>query len=105
MFDKIDKLIWKKIFQIDPTYCSAPRMNNENGIVGAYTGDLGRQTTLIPQQEDKPPLHPKQYSFISSCFFLTHRALHLGVQVREKYLARVHSLTIYQMYLFFIHEK
>lgn len=56
-------------------------MNNENGVAGAYTGDLGRQTTLIPQQEDKPPILPKQYSFISSCFFLTHRALHLGVQV------------------------
>lgn len=78
-----------KFLKIDPTYCSAPRMNNENGVVGAYTGDLGRQTTLIPQQEDKPPLHPKQYSFISSCFFLTHRALHLGVQVVQQKLHKL----------------
>lgn len=78
-----------KILKVDPTYCAAPRMSNNNGVPGAYTGDLGKQTTLVPHPENSTRSHSKEYSFISACFFLTHRALHLGIQVVQQKLHKL----------------
>ncbi|XP_068207310.1 ubiquitin conjugation factor E4 A [Palaemon carinicauda] len=78
-----------KILKVDPTYCIAPRVGNDNGVPGAYTGDLGKQTSLVPSSDDSPVVHSNQFSFISSCFFLTHRALHLGIQVVQQKLYRL----------------
>ncbi|KAK7018070.1 Ubiquitin conjugation factor E4 A [Halocaridina rubra] len=75
--------------QIDPTYCVAPSPGTVNGVPGAYTGDLAKQTALIPCPEGSALPHSSQYSFISSCFFLTHRALHLGVQVVQQKLHKL----------------
>ncbi|XP_042225392.1 ubiquitin conjugation factor E4 A-like isoform X2 [Homarus americanus] len=70
-----------KILKVDPTYCAAPRVGSNNEVPGAYTGDLGKQTPLVPYQENSSRSYSKKYSFISTCFFLTHRALYLGIQV------------------------
>ncbi|CAL4064415.1 unnamed protein product [Meganyctiphanes norvegica] len=76
-----------KILKIDHRYCKSPSSSTgtNGGVEGAYTGDLGKQTCLVPPPEGEEDSMlqetPDQYSFISSCFFLTHRALHLGVQV------------------------
>lgn len=76
--------------QVDPTYCVAAPVG-EGGVVGAYTKGLGSLTTLVPHPEDAVLPHSQQYSFISSCFFLTHRALHLGMQVRPLGCRFLHS--------------
>lgn len=78
-----------KILKVDPTYCAAPRVGGNNGVPGAYTGDLGKQTTLVPHSDNSPRSHTKQYSFISACFFMTHRALHLGIQVVQQKLHKL----------------
>lgn len=76
--------------QVDPTYCVAPAVG-EGGVAGAYTKGLKSLTTLVPHAEDAVLPHSQQYSFISSCFFLTHRALHLGMQVRPPAQHFLHS--------------
>ncbi|XP_071536976.1 ubiquitin conjugation factor E4 A [Panulirus ornatus] len=80
-----------KILKVDPTYCAAPKEISNNRMSGAYTGNLGKQTTLIPHPEDSPRIHSKTYSFTSACFFLTHRALHLGVQVVQQKLHKLYQ--------------
>ncbi|CAL4079295.1 unnamed protein product, partial [Meganyctiphanes norvegica] len=75
-----------KILKIDPRYCIVPSINSDNsGVPGAYTGDLNKQTFLKPRSDEVPPPSlPESFSFTSSCFFLTHRALYLGIQVIQQ---------------------
>lgn len=78
-----------KILKVDPTFCVAPPVGGEKGVSGAYTRCFGNLTTLVPNSEDAVLPHSQQYSFISSCFFLTHRALHLGMQVAQQKLSKL----------------
>ena len=78
--------------QVDPTYCKARPMK-DGGVPGAYTKGFENLSTLVPHSEEDSVLPcSQQYSFISSCFFLTHRALHLGMQV--KFVAVIQELLI-----------
>uniref|UniRef100_A0A0P4VWG4 Ubiquitin conjugation factor E4 A n=1 Tax=Scylla olivacea TaxID=85551 RepID=A0A0P4VWG4_SCYOL len=79
-----------KILKVDPTYCKARPMREEGGVPGAYTKGFENLSTLVPHSEEDSVLpHSQQYSFISSCFFLTHRALHLGMQVAQQKLSKL----------------
>lgn len=82
-----------KILKIDHRYCKSPSKSTNSGVEGAYTGDLGKQTCLVPPPEGDENLPTQeiadQYSFVTSCFFLTHRALHLGVQVVSQKLYKL----------------
>ncbi|KAG0726533.1 Ubiquitin conjugation factor E4 A [Chionoecetes opilio] len=78
-----------KILKVNPTYCVAPAVGEGKGVAGAYTRCFGNLTTLVPHSEDAELPHAHQYSFISSCFFLTHRALHLGMQAAQQKLSKL----------------
>lgn len=40
---------------------------------------MSRETCLLPAPEGEPRPSAKNFSFISECFYLTHRALTLGL--------------------------
>ncbi|XP_076046927.1 ubiquitination factor E4A [Oratosquilla oratoria] len=71
-----------KILKIDPTFCSAKRGSDDELCKrGTYVGQLGKETCLVPCEEGQERPSKDNYSFITTCFFLTHRAIYLGTQV------------------------
>ncbi|KAB7507920.1 Ubiquitin conjugation factor E4 A [Armadillidium nasatum] len=75
-----------KILKVDPFYCSSYVAKHQNEIKGVYSGNLSKQTALVPTKEEENSESnskniPEFFSFTTTCFYLTHRALHLGVQV------------------------
>ncbi|XP_046680071.1 ubiquitin conjugation factor E4 A isoform X2 [Homalodisca vitripennis] len=72
----IQNLKWLKI---DPTYPAAKvSADGENGV---HMGSLGSDTCLVSAEEGQQRPCAKQFSFISECFYMTHRALNLGAAV------------------------
>ena len=66
--------------QVDPSYCAVP---SQCRLRGSYPANMQFLTTINSRDEDathKAPL-PSKYSFISSCFYFAHYALHIGLNV------------------------
>ncbi|KAK3863322.1 hypothetical protein Pcinc_030892 [Petrolisthes cinctipes] len=74
-----------KILMVDPTFCSARR----NTQTGAFTGNLIKNTPLMPRPDDFTAPTPDRYSFITTWFYLTHQALHQGIQVLHQRLQKL----------------
>jgi len=71
-----------KLLRIDPTYPAAKLTDGSNGV---HMGSLSLETCLVPAEEAGTRPRASQFSFITECFYLTHRALSLGTSaVRAK---------------------
>ncbi|XP_014284725.1 ubiquitin conjugation factor E4 A [Halyomorpha halys] len=75
----------RKLLKIDPTYPAfkVDRTNKEAmDNAGVHCTTLHNETCLQPTESgEKKPLSTVSFSFITECFFLTHRALDLSVRV------------------------
>jgi len=68
-----------KWLKIDPSYCVATGANNRVEL-GVHMKGLDTETCIISTSENKQPIPlSSSYNFITECFFLTHRALYLGM--------------------------
>ncbi|KAG8270116.1 Ubiquitin conjugation factor E4 A [Homalodisca vitripennis] len=74
---------------IDPTYAAAKvSADGENGV---HMGSLGSDTCLVSEEEGQQRPCAKQFSFISECFYMTHRALNLGAAVVQDKAQRLYQ--------------
>lgn len=75
----------RKLLKIDPTYPAMKvdgRKEEAMDSVGLHCLSLHHETCLQPlEQGETRPVSSVPYSFITECFFLTHRALDLSVRV------------------------
>ncbi|XP_058800280.1 ubiquitin conjugation factor E4 A [Phymastichus coffea] len=71
-----------KILKIDPTYCAAEAKDNAQAREkGIHMKGMHTETCLIPTSEGETRPVAISFSFVTECFFLTHRALDLGYRV------------------------
>ncbi|XP_015110282.1 ubiquitin conjugation factor E4 A [Diachasma alloeum] len=71
-----------KILKIDPTYCAAEPLNEEDSKTrGVHMEGMSRETCLIPPSENETRPVAKTFTFVTECFFLTHCSLDLGYRV------------------------
>lgn len=71
-----------KILKVDPTYCSAISINdNDAKLRNIHINGLNKETCLIPTPDNEEKIVSKKYNFITECFFLTHRTLDLGYRI------------------------
>ncbi|KAJ8679553.1 hypothetical protein QAD02_015340 [Eretmocerus hayati] len=84
-----------KLLKIDPTYCAAEAKDaTESRDKGIHMKGMRTQTCLIPTPEGETRPTATSFSFVTECFYLTHRALDLGVRVVLDKLSKVsHSLS------------
>ncbi|XP_060534633.1 ubiquitin conjugation factor E4 A [Cylas formicarius] len=73
----------KKILKVDPTYPAVA--NDKAESKGVHMHDLSSETCFIPvastDELEEERLTSSQYSFITECFFMSHKALDLGFRV------------------------
>ncbi|KAF2367829.1 Ubiquitin conjugation factor E4 core [Trinorchestia longiramus] len=81
------------IMKVDPSYCVSGKGRSASELVpGSYPATLETLTTLIPPAEGEAaplPLLPQRFTFVTSCFFFAHTALHLGIGVTVSRLERL----------------
>lgn len=65
-----------KILKVDPTYCAVP--NDKLSEKQIHLADMAETTCLVPNENSEPRLMAESFNFISECFYLAHRAIHLG---------------------------
>ncbi|XP_063973591.1 ubiquitin conjugation factor E4 A [Diachasmimorpha longicaudata] len=71
-----------KILKIDPTYCAAEPLDEEDSRTrGIHMKGMSKETCLIPVSENETRPVAKTFTFVTECFFLTHRVLDLGYRV------------------------
>lgn len=85
-----------KLLKIDPTYCAAKVLNNEESRQrGVHLLKLNESTMLLPtniedsreddNSSDLRPVAKGQFNFITECFYMTQKSLEIGfAQVQEK---------------------
>lgn len=80
------------LLRIDPTYCASEVSNDaEMHSKGVHMKNMASETCLIPAPEDTPRPLSETYGFISECFYLAHKALHLGFKVTFEHLMRLNQ--------------
>ncbi|XP_067133365.1 ubiquitin conjugation factor E4 A [Centruroides vittatus] len=80
-----------KLLKINPTYCAARALNNEDARERSiHLKDLNKETFVIPSEENElPDVRNTKYNFPTECFFATHRALALGFHVVHERLVKL----------------
>ncbi|KAE8878561.1 hypothetical protein PF005_g15297 [Phytophthora fragariae] len=64
---------------------------DETRLIGAGSENA------VAQQDDRQPLNPADFNFISRCYFITARAMHLGpVGIMGQYMRLLRQLSYYQ---------
>ncbi|XP_014246421.1 ubiquitin conjugation factor E4 A [Cimex lectularius] len=73
----------RKLLKIDPTYPAfRVELNEDMAKFGVHCKSLNKETCLLPLEEGEVrPFSSQPYSFITECFFMTHRALDLSVRI------------------------
>lgn len=69
----------QKILKVDPTYCAVPEDARESKNVNMI--GLSEETCLIPVENDEIRLTSENYSFVTECFYLTHKTLDISFRV------------------------
>ncbi|CAH0391008.1 unnamed protein product [Bemisia tabaci] len=82
-----------KLFKIDPTYCAVKITTDEGSqSKGVHLRKLCTETCLLPAEENtERPISEQPFSFITECFFMTHRAIDLSFRVVLDKLIRVNQ--------------
>nr|XP_023015163.1 ubiquitin conjugation factor E4 A [Leptinotarsa decemlineata] len=89
----------KKILKVDPTYCAVT--NDDRLKKGVRLPDLSKETCFLPvdSTEGVEEVRPtaEDYNFISECFYMTHRAIDLGVRVAiDKFFRKHKEMVLYE---------
>lgn len=72
-----------KVLLVDPTYVSVQGTVQEKALRQVHMCEMEKETCLLPKDgaEQQQRVTANKYNFISEVFFLTHKALDLGLRV------------------------
>lgn len=88
-----------KVLLVDPTYVNVATAE-ARAEKQVHMLDLDKETCLLPTEEDEDRLTAPKYNFITEIFFLTHKALDLGMRVVVEKLIQINRSLVEQQRMY-----